>query len=105
MSVDSVTAASSNDVSDQTWPYMVIRISSGLVMLVGMLALAGWTFGIPALIRIFPDSPNMKPLTALGFCFLGISLWHAIPKRSSQDVAFRVHQLGAFLVGCMGAIK
>ena len=51
------------------------RASSGLAVLVGGSALAGWEFGVPALISVLPGSATLKPNTALCFALAGLSLW------------------------------
>lgn len=66
------------------------QATSLVIMLVGGLVLAGWTFEIPALKSILPELPSMKANTALGFVVMGLAFW-LLPKpntsRSQQIVA------------------
>ncbi|HMD80529.1 MAG TPA: hypothetical protein VKE92_04420, partial [Anaerolineales bacterium] len=53
----------------------VSRAAGGIVLAVGLLALAGWLFNIPTLTSLLPGMATMKVNTALGFILCGISLW------------------------------
>ncbi|HWZ45352.1 MAG TPA: response regulator [Candidatus Saccharimonadales bacterium] len=55
----------------------VAGVASGLAVLTGCAALAGWALNIPVLIRIAPGLASMKPNAAAGFILSGLSLWLA----------------------------
>ena len=44
-------------------------------MSVSALAIIGWAVGFPVLTSVVPGWPTMKPLTAICFFLLGVSLW------------------------------
>ena len=60
------------------------RIASGAVILLGVLVLSGWTFGVRHLIQIVPGLVAMNPTTALGFVVAGVCLW----RLSSRPAGF-----------------
>src|SRR5262245_22599400 len=57
------------------WPLKVSYAASVLSMLVGVVVLAGWWFGLMPLVRPIPGSPAMVPDTALCFVLLGTALF------------------------------
>ena len=60
------------------------RWSSGIVLAMGLLALMGWLFEIPALTSILPGLATMKANSALGFVLAGISLWQVTGEYKDQ---------------------
>jgi hypothetical protein len=48
-----------------------IFFAAGFVTLLGLLLLAGWTFNVPVLTRIFPDQQMSKANTVLALTTLG----------------------------------
>jgi hypothetical protein len=73
------------------WPRRVVKTSSTIVCLAGVLGLIGWTFSIDALKSIVPGLPNMSASTALLFALTGFGLWCIAPGRTSVDLS---EQLG-----------
>jgi hypothetical protein len=76
-----------------------LKISSGIVILISGLTLAGWTFGLPLLGSFFPGLAPMNPVTALTLILSGTALWlvakkyvpdNLIPHRADQTLAFLV---------------
>jgi signal transduction histidine kinase len=53
---------------------LVSRLTSSVVVLLGCIAMAGWTFNLPALRSGFPGLTAMNPATALLFIATGICL-------------------------------
>jgi len=74
-------------------PYKVYRTIARccgvLLALLGILVLLGWLWNIAALTTVVPGRITMKPNTAIGFLFLGVSLF--LSTRSQQT---RRTQLG-----------
>jgi hypothetical protein len=60
-------------------PYKVYRTIARccgvLLALLGILVLLGWLWNIAALTTVVPGRITMKPNTAIGFLFLGVSLF------------------------------
>ncbi len=50
-------------------------VLAGTVVLIGVVVLLGWWFGIPALKGVLPNSPTMKANSALCFVLTGASLF------------------------------
>src|SRR5690242_10353537 len=77
------------------------RCVSGLVVVTGALALAGWILDLGPLKRVFTDLPAMVPNTALALALAGVSLWFAqgqdapaIRRRAARACAFAVMVIG-----------
>jgi PAS domain S-box-containing protein len=49
-------------------------VAAGFVFLLGVLGLASWLFDLPALTQVVPGYVSMKPNTAVGLLFCGLSL-------------------------------
>ncbi len=60
------------------------EISAVIVFLIGALVLVGWQFDIEILKSVFRSFVTMKPNTALGIIFLGVSLWSLQEKRAQS---------------------
>jgi PAS domain S-box-containing protein len=53
-------------------------------VLVGLLVLAGWAFGIDVFMTVLPESAPMKPNTASAFIFLGVAVFSSAVVRPPQ---------------------
>ena len=62
----------------------IARSGSILLMLLGFLVLLGWVFHVGVLTTVLPGRITMKPNTAIGFLFLGISLFLSTRSRRSR---------------------
>jgi two-component system, cell cycle sensor histidine kinase and response regulator CckA len=62
---------------------LVSRWAGRGVVVVGALALIGWSFDVPALIRLHPSLASMKPNTAVSLVLLGLSL--ALPQDTRRN--------------------
>ena len=62
----------------------IARSGSILLMLLGILVLLGWVFHVGVLTTVLPGRITMKPNTAIGFLFLGISLFLSTRSRQSR---------------------
>lgn len=51
------------------------QAANTVVLIVGLLVLAGWIFDIPELKAIVPGLATMKPNTAVAFFLAGMALW------------------------------
>ncbi len=74
---------------------------SGIVLIVGLLVLAGWLFDVSALKAVVPGFATMKPNTALAFFLAGMSLWLFQGEQAGQW-ARRLAQWCAFAVAIEG---
>jgi low temperature requirement protein LtrA len=61
---------------DRTAP---ARIPAAVSVSIGLAALIGWTFNLPALIRLLPGAVAMKVNTAACVVLCGIALWNLSP--------------------------
>src|ERR1043165_275367 len=82
-------------------PGFYSQYASIIVILIGALGLAGWTFGIGTFKNVFQGFPKMAPNTALAFLLAGGSL---CLQRSEFGTPRRFGQLCAFFVALIGAI-
>lgn len=64
------------------------RASSAILMLVGALVTAGWTFDIAPLKSISPHWVMMKPNTAACFILAGASLWCLSDEHGRKPIYF-----------------
>ena len=78
------------------------RISGGLVVAVGMAALAGWATANPILLGLRASYIPMAPNTALSFLLMGSALIGAVGDRRSGR---RVAGWGAVLVGSIALLR
>jgi len=86
-------------VRDRTAPP---RIPAAVSAAVGLAALIGWTFNIPALIRVLPGAVEMKANTAVCVVLCSIALWMAAGEASSGRMRLaRVLSLTVLLVALM----
>lgn len=56
-------------------------VAAASVVVVGVVVLCGWAFGVEALKRVLPELPSMRANTALAFVASGSSLWLLHPDR------------------------
>src|SRR5688572_23330008 len=77
------------------------KISSSLVILIGILALMGWIFDIPELRSIFPGFQTLKVNTAFCFVLTGITLQLNLQK---QQRFIYVKQIGGFVILLVGLL-
>lgn len=78
------------------------RIATGVVILMGALALAGWAFDLQPLIQLLPTIVVMNPMTALGLvlagvCFYRLTWW-------KRNAARRTDILSIGLAGAVGLL-
>jgi signal transduction histidine kinase/CheY-like chemotaxis protein len=78
------------------------RVVSFLVMLVGLLVLAGWTFDLDHLKGVY-GGISMKANTALSLTLAGASLW-ALNRREPSPLLRLVGQIAAAIVALIGAL-
>jgi signal transduction histidine kinase len=58
----------------RSWPKRIAGLAGLLVILVGILALAGWTVTSTVLTRLSPNLPPLEPAAAVGFSTAGAAL-------------------------------
>jgi PAS domain S-box-containing protein len=83
-----------------------VRISDAagiIAIIIGALALFGWTRHLPVLIQIFPASPPMAPLTALAVIVAGLVLVGLGSTRTSGRLRLAC-RFGAGLVVLVGVL-
>ncbi|MCI0550255.1 MAG: PAS domain S-box protein [Anaerolineae bacterium] len=68
------------------------KYCSLIVMGIGIFALTGWIFNIPAFKTVLPGLPTMKVNTALAFLLAGIALWIA-NRDNAKAVTLRIMQI------------
>jgi len=79
---------------------VLVRLSALLAAALGLIALAGWTFGLPALKSVLPGAVEMKANTAVGLALAAAALLilgnRPAPslQRSAQALALAVGALG-----------
>jgi len=78
------------------------RISAIFVMVVGVIALAGWTFDIPILKGLYRGI-TMKSNAALCLLLSGFSLW-VLHWHTPGNLARRAAQWSAVIVSVLGAL-
>jgi PAS domain S-box-containing protein len=77
--------------------------AAGLIAMCGSAAvLCGWAMDIPWLLGFSTRFVTMKPPTAAGFFFSGLSLWLLAPGDSIAAARRRFAQASAFLVALVG---
>ncbi|MGZ6987361.1 MAG: hypothetical protein ACXVH0_00200, partial [Thermoanaerobaculia bacterium] len=53
----------------------VSRLCAAAAIAIGVIALAGWLFGVRVLMQFLPGQVAMVPNTALGLLLAGLALW------------------------------
>ena len=85
------------------------RLAGTLALVVGGMALVGWTFHIAVLKSIRPDWVSMKPNTALCFVLVGLALLLSRPSSAfrlqSSALVSRLSRLCTLLVGLIGLLS
>src|SRR5215212_1728820 len=79
------------------------RASSIVAMLVGCVALLGWTLDAGALGRVLPGPVAMNPLSAVGLVLAGASAW--LQEGWAGRRAGRVALVCAAVVACVGLLR
>jgi PAS domain S-box-containing protein len=69
---------------------------------VGVLGLAGWTFGIPVLKSVIPGQVVIKPNTAVCLVALGLSLW--LTRKVDDRPVRRARRVGGQLLAAFAAV-
>src|SRR5262249_5541255 len=96
-------------MSSQTTPRLtassglVPALASGMIVLIGAIAMLGWILDIPALQSVIPGLVNIKANTALCFIALGASLWLLCDEKPSPraTLAVRILSGAAIIVGAL----
>lgn len=78
------------------------RFSAGLVILIGVIPLIGWMSGVSLLTSLLPTLPSLKPMTALEFILIGLSLLAATFPR--KRLFYLSKDLFAFLVTLISCV-
>ncbi len=82
----------------------VSQAASAIAILVGCLALVGWTFDVETLKRVFPGLTAMNPTTAVAFILAGASL-RLLRDEHADQKRRRIAQGCAFAVALVGLLK
>ncbi|GMV11072.1 MAG: hypothetical protein AMXMBFR55_28060 [Gemmatimonadota bacterium] len=73
-----------------------------IIALVGAVALAGWTFGVPILATLVPGDVSMKANTALAFILAALALWQVTRDAGASRMPPAIGQAAAILVILIG---
>ena len=76
-------------------------IASGVLVLLGGVVLAGWTFHVEVLKQIIPGALPMKPNMAAGFLLSGITLAIVSRKRASKPMRICAMAISASVGLCV----
>jgi PAS domain S-box-containing protein len=79
-------------------------LSGFLAVFGSLLVLSGWILGLSTLKSIFPGSPKMSPVTAMGFLLGGCSLC-CIVLANGKNYLLRASQICAVVVVSFGLLK
>jgi len=88
--------ATGRTVPPPVLPGVTWAMSAGCIAM-GAMALLGWTLGRPALVRVAPGFPSMKPATAVCFVLLGTALAGCVTRRWPA----RADLIAAGAAGCV----
>ncbi|MFA6186069.1 MAG: PAS domain S-box protein [Phycisphaerae bacterium] len=80
----------------------ISEVLSVCIFLGGLVALVGWVLDIPVLKSISPNFVAMKANTAIGFIFIGLSLWLLQTRRQGNRAARGIARFCAFVVFAIG---
>lgn len=78
------------------------RIAAAVAIALGVLALAGWLFGVRVLMQVLPGFVAMAPNAAVGFVLTGFSLWLQAGKRNGRSL--RASRAAAAAAGLLGLL-
>jgi PAS domain S-box-containing protein len=88
------------------WVRPVPWLAAVLVVVVGVVVLAGWALRLPLLTSVVASLPAMMPNTAVAFLLAGLSLWLVGPqqtsrwrRRAGQGLALLVALFGMVVLG------
>jgi PAS domain S-box-containing protein len=81
----------------------VSPLAAILVVVVGVVVLAGWALRLPLVTTVAPSLPAMMPTTAAAFVLAGAALWLLGPPRASGERR-QVGQALAWLVALFGVV-
>ena len=84
--------------------YKAVSLVALLAMASGLLVLAGWALGIPALKSISPDWVSMKANTAACFVLLGFALYSQAFFKQTPPVLKQAGLLAALLAALVGLL-
>jgi two-component system sensor kinase FixL len=77
-------------------------VLAGIALVCGIVALAGWAFGIPILHRFMPRAYPMWPVGALGYIFVALGVLFDHARRPRFAISF---YLAAMTVGVIGTLQ
>ena len=80
------------------------RASSVVAMLVGCVALIGWTLDTGSLGRVMPGPVAMNPVSAVGLVLAGVSAW-LLRDGWADRKARRLARVCAAVVACVGLLR
>src|ERR1017187_1843149 len=81
----------------------ISRLCAAAAIAIGVFVLAGWLFGVRALIQMLPGQVAMVPNTAVAFLLAGLALWLRTGHAGGSPVAFS--RATAALAGLLGLLN
>jgi two-component system, cell cycle sensor histidine kinase and response regulator CckA len=81
----------------------VSRVCAAAAIAIGVFVLAGWLFGVRALMQVRPGQVAMVPNTAVAFLLAGLALWMRASRDGRSGVA--VSRVAAALAGVLGLLN
>lgn len=85
------------------WLHAMSRATSGLAIIVGLLALLGWALDIGFLKSILAGKNTTPPNTAIAISFIGIALWQ-LQTEQPRGTRLRVAQVCALVAAMIGVL-
>jgi signal transduction histidine kinase/ActR/RegA family two-component response regulator len=64
----------------------IARCGGALLVLLGVLVLLGWLWNVGVLTTVLPGRITMKPNTAIGFVFLGVSIFLSTQSKQTRGI-------------------
>jgi PAS domain S-box-containing protein len=80
-------------------PERISAVAGSLLIVLGVLVLAGWWLGVKLLTQVLPAHPTMKPITAVAVCAVGAAILLLRAGRSPRSMA-----AGRFLAGAAATL-